>query len=139
MNIVPRSAFLLSLFGEPPPPPVARDATTYPIMLCGRPNWGLIDTQIRQQLPLVRHCYTQARSRDASAQGTLVLELTARASEVVGVRLQEDTVGDPLLADCVLDAFRWLRFPINPARTSELVVHYPIRLVPAESRRDGER
>lgn len=131
MDITPRSALLLALFGpaEPPPPP---SPSSMPILLCGRPDYSPIYNTIVKRMNGVRYCYEQARRRDADLSGKLIVGFTIEDDEAHNVHVTHDALGDPLLTACVVEQFWLMRFP--PARAGATFdITFPIYFRPLSS------
>ncbi|MFT5683593.1 MAG: hypothetical protein ACI8RZ_004525 [Myxococcota bacterium] len=136
VNITPKSAFLLALFGpaEPEPPP---PRPSYPpiIIGCGDSAAPIIHHTILRQSRKIRHCYTRARTRQPELVGKLVVKFTIRDGFVHDAHLKQDDIGDKALAACVLDSFWLMRMPLSEQHDGrEIVVTYPLLFVHAETK-----
>ena len=133
MSTFPRSAFLLSLFGSPEPPPASAPPAEVMLVCSGlSPNPGVIDATIKRHVGPLRQCYERARLRDPDAAGRLGVRLLVDESEVVEASLTRDDIGDPALSRCVLDVFAFMHFTLPREQHGLYVVRYPVTFVPEE-------
>lgn len=72
----------------------------------------------------IRHCYERELPRLDPREGKFVVRFTlGRDGELLDLRVIRDTLGSEAVAECVLDQFRWMRYP--PQR-GVLVVTWPL-------------
>jgi hypothetical protein len=87
-----------------------------------------IQSFVRAHYRTFRVCYEEALARDAKAQGRVTTRFTIELSgEVRGGCIDEASLRDGELVECVLEGFRDLRFPPPRERTT---VEYPIMFSP---------
>lgn len=131
VNITPRSALLLRLFGaaEPAPEPASPPI----VFVCSSPQPQLIHEESTRYIPRFRQCYERARLQTPDLTGSLTVRLTVHAGLVSDTTIENSTLGDEALHACVTDVFWMFRFSSAESQQSpELVVRYPLRFVPAE-------
>ena len=139
MHIVPRSAFLLALFGSPEPdksaPTSAQSAS--PILSCAPELIAkrYIHETVKQNTRALRHCYVMARSRQPDLKGRIMVRFDLKDHQVFNILAVDDTLGDPSLQDCVLVVFQKMTFNLpEGAWNLHYTVTYPVSFVPLEER-----
>ncbi len=83
--------------------------------LIEEPSPGLLDPRtvngrVRERMGAIRNCYNQELRVDPTAGGRLEVSFAVQMTgEVNEVRIAEDTVGSPRMAECVVRVFRGMR------------------------------
>jgi TonB family protein len=85
-----------------------------------------IGSTVRRHVTDVRVCYLHALRLRPDLAGRVVVRFTVDpAGAVSSARVESDSVGDPTMSACMLDAVRHWRFP---AGTESETVSYPFVL-----------
>jgi len=97
----------------------------------------IIRRVIRPHFPEVKTCYEAELTKAPSLGGTVMVQFTIAASgEVIASVLQNSTMNNARLENCVVRAVRRWRFP-KPLGGGIVVVSYPFKLTPAGSDQPG--
>jgi outer membrane biosynthesis protein TonB len=91
---------------------------------------------VRAHVNEVRHCYNQGLARDPQARGRLLIHVAiAPTGKPANVVVQESTLKDPQIGQCVLAAVRRWTF-VKP--TQDIVARLPFTLEPSGGEDDDE-
>lgn len=90
---------------------------------------------VRAKLPQVRACFDAALERDADIGGRVVLRFTIGPDgRADAIAVEEDQVGDALLAECLREQLRAWQFP-QPRGGTPITIAYPFVFSSADSLR----
>jgi TonB family protein len=85
---------------------------------------------MKEALPGIRRCYEQALEQDPSIAGTIVVHFVVGTTDtasglgqVLSARIDEASVEQTIMDDCLLDAMEALQF--DPPADGEMEVRYP--------------
>jgi TonB family protein len=96
---------------------------------CGLPG-DVIRRVVRAHINEVRYCYNQGLARDPSMRGRVTIGFTIdRTGRVPAAAVQDSTIGDHEVADCVAKAVRRWPFPTPPGG-GHVMVTYPFVFAP---------
>jgi hypothetical protein len=84
---------------------------------------------VRRRLGGIKHCYDRRLLRNPELAGKVVIEFTIHpGGKVIEVNVLVNTTGDDLLAECIADRIKSIRFPA--IQGDETSVTYPFILEP---------
>jgi TonB family protein len=96
---------------------------------CGLPP-EVIRRVVRAHINEVRYCYNQGLARDPTMSGRVTIRFTIdRTGRVPAAAVQDSTIGDHNVANCVTKAVRRWSFP-TPDGSSHVMVTYPFVFAP---------
>ncbi|MEJ7729571.1 MAG: AgmX/PglI C-terminal domain-containing protein [Polyangiaceae bacterium] len=96
----------------------------------GRLDPAVIQATVRSSFPRFRSCYEEALGRDPSARGRVAMRFViAVDGHVSSAKVQENTMTDARVAECLIPWFAALEFP--PPQGGIVTVVYPLQFSPA--------
>ena len=86
---------------------------------------------IRRHINEVKYCYEQELTRKPELGGRVAVQFTIAATgQVIASVLQNSTMGNPRVENCVVQAVRRWEFP-KPLGGGIVIVSYPFSFTPA--------
>lgn len=108
----------------------AEDAVGGAPRILGQMDRELIDAVIQRHMDPIRYCYQRELAHDPELEGRIVLSFTIAASgEVSEATVDETSMDNAAVEDCVRDRFLQMQFPERQGG-GEVVVHYPFLFEP---------
>jgi len=100
-----------------------------------KPGERITAKEIRRALhrctPLVKHCYLAALAKHHNVAGTLKVEFrTDRDGKVISVKFPMDTVGVPMMTQCIYSTFAKWHIPTGGGGIKPLHITYPFHFKP---------